>query len=93
MLDAAAACPLEAARQAPADGAPVNAANAAGQTALMLAARRGDEALVRLLLAAGADRNRTDPAGRTAAELARQQGHATLAALLSAPESGLPTAR
>ena len=93
LLDAAAAGQLEAVRQALADGAPVNAANAAGQTALMLAARRGDEALVRLLLAHGADRARTDPAGRTAADLARQQGHAALAPLLSAPESALPSAR
>jgi ankyrin repeat protein len=68
----------------------VNATDPAGQTALMLAARRGDEAVVRLLLAAGADRAKTDAAGRTAAELARQQGHATLATLLIAPESALP---
>ena len=74
-------------------GSCLNAANAAGQTALMLAARRGDEALVRLLLAAGADRARTDPGGRTAADLARQQGHAALAPLLTAPESALPTVR
>ena len=93
LVDAAAIGQLDAARQALADGAPVDATNAAGQTALMLAARRGDEALVRLLLAAGADRARTDPSGRTAAALARQQGHAALAPLLSASESALPTAR
>jgi len=90
LLAAANTGQLDAARQALADGAPVNAANAAGQTALMLAARRGDEPMVRLLLAAGADRATTDPAGRTAADLARQQGHAALAPLLLAPESALP---
>jgi len=77
-------------RQALQDGASVNAADATGRTALMLAARRGDEPMVRLLLASGSDRSKTDSAGLTAAEHARRAGHATLAALLDATESTVP---
>ena len=45
----------------------------------MWAARRGDAALVRLLLDAGADAGRTDHDGQTAAALARAAGHGALA--------------
>ena len=45
----------------------------------MLAARRGDAALVQLLLNAGADPARTDRAGRSAVDHARDAGHAALA--------------
>jgi ankyrin repeat protein len=50
-----------------------------GRTALMLAAARGDTALVQRLLAAGADANRRDARGRTAADHARLAGHEALA--------------
>jgi ankyrin repeat protein len=47
-------------------GAPVDARNAAGATALMIASGRGDVAIVSLLLERGADPNRRDVLGRTA---------------------------
>lgn len=50
----------------------------------MLAARRGDAALVQTLLNAGADRARTDRGGRTAADHARDSGHDALARRLQA---------
>ena len=90
LLTAVANGALEAARQALKDGAPVNAPDAAGQTPLMLAARRGDEAMLRLLLAMGADPTRTDAAGLTAAEHARRAGHEMLRPLLNPPESAQP---
>ncbi len=45
----------------------------------MWAARRGDAALVRLLLDAGADVARTDRSGQTAAAQAHAAGHKALA--------------
>lgn len=47
-----------------------------GATPLMLAAARGDESLVELLLAHGADPSQRDPHGRTAAEYAAMYGNA-----------------
>ena len=79
LLTAAAAGQTEAARQALASGAPPNAADATGRTALMLAAERGNADLVRLLLAAGADPRRADRNGQTAATHARRAGHQALA--------------
>ena len=79
LLAAAAAGQTEAARQALASGAPPDAADATGRTALMLAAGRGNADLVRLLLAAGADPRRADHNGQTAASHARRAGHQALA--------------
>ncbi|MCL1962351.1 MAG: ankyrin repeat domain-containing protein, partial [Desulfovibrionaceae bacterium] len=70
---------VEAARLALQAGAPPDAADAQGQTALMLAAARGHAPLARLLLAAGAAPRRADPSGLTAAAHARRAGHAALA--------------
>jgi ankyrin repeat protein len=63
----------------------VNAVNSSGQTALMLAALRGDDTLVELLLQAGADTRRTDRSGATAADLALRAGHEALAQRLRPP--------
>lgn len=79
LLAAATSGQAAAVRDALAQGAPVDAADDAGRTALMLAARRGDAASVRLLLDAGAAPGRADRAGRTAADHARRAGHAALA--------------
>lgn len=56
----------------------MNGADARGRTALMIAAQRGDAALVRLLLDAGADTRRTDHDGLRAIDLAQQAGHTDL---------------
>ena len=53
-----------------------------GFTALLFAARQGDLASARLLLAAGADVNDTAPAGTSALVVAAHSGHGTLAAWL-----------
>ena len=68
-----------AARDALQRGAPVNASDASGRTALMLAARRGDVGMARLLVGAGADARRTDRQGVSAIEHARRAGHEALA--------------
>ncbi len=60
----------------------INAANHAGQTALMMAALFGRTDVVKLLVAHGADPTRKDLSGNTAAGLARQQGNAEMAALI-----------
>jgi ankyrin repeat protein len=64
-------------------GAPVNAAQHGGYTALHAAGQSGYVALADLLLAHGADPNvRTDD-GQTAAQIATEYGHAALATRLS----------
>ncbi|MDP3813105.1 MAG: ankyrin repeat domain-containing protein [Hydrogenophaga sp.] len=82
LLAAAARGAINGVREALAQGADVNAANATGRSALMLAAQRGDAPLVRLLLDAGADPLRTDRDGLRAADLAQQAGHSALLPLL-----------
>ena len=67
------------ARRALEQGAPINRTDAAGRTALMLAAQRGDVGMARLLLAAGADARRTDRQGVSAIDHARRAGHEALA--------------
>ena len=53
-----------------------------GRTALLWAARRGHEAVVRLLLENGADMNALDMYGETALVGAAEQGHETIVRLL-----------
>lgn len=76
LLGAAARGAVADVRDALAQGADVNSADARGRTALMLAAQRGDAPLVRLLLEAGADPLRVDRDGLRALDLAQQAGHA-----------------
>ena len=63
------------------DGA-VSVIDEGGFTPLLFAARQGDLASARLLLAAGADANDTAPAGTSALVVAAHSGHGALAALL-----------
>jgi hypothetical protein len=86
-LLAAAARPdaMQAVRDALAQGAQVNVARSDGRTALMLAAERGDAALIRLLLDAGADTQRLDREGLSAADWARRSGQTHVLPLLPPP--------
>jgi len=61
---------VEAARRLLAHGAPVDARDSAGDTPLILAARRGAGPVIEVLLAAKADPNATDRRGGTALMLA-----------------------
>lgn len=65
-------------------GAPVDARDRLGRTALMLAAMHSQTATVQKLLALGANPALVDHEGLTAAQLARRQGHARLADQLEA---------
>ena len=65
-------------------GAPVNAKQQAGWTALHAAAQHGDQAMVELLLKYGANPNAKNDDGRTADDLADEKGHADLAERLRA---------
>ena len=62
-----------------------DAADAAGETPLIAAAKQGGTAVVQLLLAHGADAGLRDRAGMTALAHARARHRADIAALLSAP--------
>jgi hypothetical protein len=73
---------IDAARAVLAQGTSPNAADDEGRTALIRAARRGDEAMARLLIKAGADTRRVDRAGLTAADHARRTGHKALARVI-----------
>jgi ankyrin repeat protein len=64
-------------------GAPVDARQQGGFTALMSAALRGDDALVDLLLAHGAALDPIDDTGKSAADHAEQGGHPALALRLT----------
>jgi len=65
-----------------AHGAPLEARNRTGFTALHHAAEAGSLAAARALLAAGADRNTVNEAGRKPVETARLEGHEEMARLL-----------
>ena len=65
-----------------ASGVDVNRRSSDGQTALMLAVRKGFVLLVEHLLEAEADPNVRAPTGATALYLAAESGHAEIAALL-----------
>ena len=71
-----------AVRQWLARGVNPNQRNAKDHTPLMLAADRGDGAIVRLLLDAGADRSLRDPQGLSAADHAERADHPELLPLL-----------
>jgi ankyrin repeat protein len=64
-------------------GADVNARDDFGTTALMLAARRGKNALVKICLSKGADPGLTNCHGDSAASLAQFGGYPALAQVLS----------
>lgn len=70
------------ARQVLRAGAPVNAADGNGHTALMLAAWSGHVKIAKLLLSKGADVNATNVHGGTALMNAAVQGHAAMVELL-----------
>ena len=74
---------LANARRLIAHGAPVDAAQQGGWTALHAAAMHGNEPLVRLLLDQGASLSFATDDGKTAAMMAEEAGHRELAALLS----------
>jgi ankyrin repeat protein len=61
------------------NGAPVNAQQQQGWTALHAAAQHGDQAMVELLLQHGADPSAVDDEGTTPAALARKNGHPGIA--------------
>jgi len=65
-------------------GAPVDAKDGEGSTALMFAALRGDARMVQALLAAGADPNLKDANGETALILGARRGAEIVRALLAA---------
>ena len=66
-------------------GAPPDAGQQHGWTALMSAGLQGDLELAELLLAHGATPGPKDDEGRTAADMAAEKGHAALAAKLRPP--------
>ncbi len=68
-----------------AHGAAVNARDANGQTALMVATRMGHEGLVMRLLQLGARLDLTDNAGLTALQYAKQTGNSRIISLLMPP--------
>ncbi len=74
-------------------GAPVDAASGEGTTPLMLAALRGDEDSVRVLLLAHAQPLRQDVRGATALSLSRLHGKPHITQLLEHPMEEAPVAR
>lgn len=72
----------EVVRQLLAAGAPVNARQHGGWTALHAAAANGDTEMVRDLLAHGADPHAANDEGKTAVNIAQAKGHADVVKLL-----------
>lgn len=79
---------LDVCRQLLERGAPPDAGQQHGWTALMSAGMRGDDELAALLLAHGATLGPQDDEGRTAADMAAEKGHAELAARLRPAAAG-----
>lgn len=67
-------------------GAPIDARDSGGRTALMLAATHGQTTTVQKLLALGANRTLVDREGLNAAQQARQRGHTRIADLIDAEQ-------
>ena len=67
-------------------GAPIDARDGTGRTALMLAAIHGQTTAVQKLLALGANRALVDREGLNAAQQARQRGHTRIADLIDAEQ-------
>ena len=65
-------------------GAPIDARDGTGKTALMLAAASGQAETVQRIMALGANRALADQAGLTAAQQARRLGHVRIADLIDA---------
>lgn len=65
-------------------GVPVEATSPEGLTLLVAATRRGDEAMVQLLLARGVDPNRPTPQGETALAIAERNEHVAVMKMLMA---------
>lgn len=76
---------METCRLLLARGAPPDAGQQHGWTALMSAGMQGDAELAELLLSHGATLAPKDDQGRTAADMAVEKGHAALAAKLRPP--------
>jgi ankyrin repeat protein len=79
---AAAGRQLEIVRMLLEKGAPVDARQHGGWTALHEAANSGNRAMLEILLRYGADPARSNDEGRTAADIAAQRGHTELLRLL-----------
>ncbi|HEY1272471.1 MAG TPA: ankyrin repeat domain-containing protein [Terriglobales bacterium] len=75
---------LPVVRELLARGAPVNAKQQQGWTALHGAADSGNREIIDLLLQYGADPNAENDAGKTASAVAREKGHTAIVELLEA---------
>ncbi len=71
------------------EGADLNATNENGETALLLAAKKGDSKTVRLLINSGADINIRKYGGKTALDLAIENGHSQVVKILLDSENNV----
>jgi hypothetical protein len=90
MLTASRSGDLDTVKKLLAQGEDVNAANADGVTALMVAASENRQAVVRALLDADADARMKTASGKTAAFFASGKGNTEVAAILEAAASKPP---
>jgi ankyrin repeat protein len=82
LFDAVAAGDLERVKAALAQSGDANPFDAEGRTPLMLAAERGDTAILQALIAGGADPDLTDRIGESALAKAAANGHRRIVSLL-----------